>query len=84
MKLEVVHLNYLNVLMEIVILFLCSSFYTLKYTCYKARNPIIKKPEMAFSSNARLQNLKELANRSTNMEDMAERAKHPVSDGVSL
>ncbi len=39
---------------------------------------------MASSSNSRWQNCKECPNRSTNNGYITERAKRPVSDGVSL
>ena len=40
--------------------------------------------EMASSSNSSLKNRKEYPDRSTNNGDMAEIAKRPVSDGLSL
>ncbi len=43
----------------------------------------MKPSEMASSSNSRWQNDKQCPNRSSNNGDMTERAKRPVSVGVS-
>ena len=42
-----------------------------------------QKPRLAFLFHSRWQNRKERPNRSTDNGDMYERAKRPVSDGVS-